>query len=156
MSTRWWLTVALVVLAGACQPAASRPPPPEGPPVVEVIMTEYRFDYDRPVPAGRVVFRFVNAGQANHRPSLLPLPEDLPPITEQLRGDQRVVAVPFAGISTREPGETGVFAVDLEPGVRYGIICFARGPDGQSHALKGMASEFRAGGPRPAPTPGGS
>jgi hypothetical protein len=101
-------------------------------------------EYDHAIPAGRVVFRFVNVGEEKHRPSLLPLPEDVPPIGEQLRGSERRAAVPFAGIREVEPGESGTFAVDLSPGQRYALICFAIAPDGESHALKGMSSEFRA------------
>ncbi|MDP8927597.1 MAG: hypothetical protein M3O70_03220 [Actinomycetota bacterium] len=136
-------TVMLALLASACQPARTEPALPPGPPVVTVTLTEYRFEYDPNIPPGRVVFRFVNAGTVRHRPALIPLPESIPPIEEQLHGDQRVVTVPFAGIRGRDPGETGTFAVDLTADVRYALICFARDPNGESHALKGMASEFR-------------
>jgi hypothetical protein len=40
------------------------------------------------------------------------------------------------------PGGNGAVAVDLGPG-RYALICFLTDDDGQSHALKGMATEFR-------------
>lgn len=120
---------------------------PKGAPVVTVRMTEYRFDHNREVPAGRVVFKFANEGNSTHRPSLVPLAEDLPPLAEQLRGSARRAVQPFAGLYNRPPGAEGSFAVDLEPGRRYGLICYAQEEDGSSHALKGMSSEFRAGGP---------
>jgi hypothetical protein len=107
-------------------------------------MDDYSFDYDQQVPSGRVVFRFVNDGDVAHQPDVVPLPDDLPPIDEQLRGDARAVVFPLAGVPARDPGETGTFAVDLAPGTRYAIICFARNEDGVSHALLGMSSEFRA------------
>lgn len=119
---------------------------PAGPPVVTVNMREYRFDYRGPVAAGRVVFRFVNAGRRAHQPDLIALAEDLPSIDEQVRGDERVAVTQFAGIPPRTPGEVGTYAVDLVPGQRYAIICFARSPRDESHALKGMTTEFRAGG----------
>jgi hypothetical protein len=108
-----------------------------------VMMTEFEFSYTEESPAGRVVFRFVNDGRTQHRPALLSLPNELPPIEEQLRGSERAVVTPFAGIPVRQPGETGTFAVDLAPGQRYAFICFARDANGESHALKGMAAEFQ-------------
>lgn len=155
-------SVAAVVVAAtltACERAGSDGAgPPEGPPVVDVTMTEYDYAHPVPVPAGRVVFRFVNEGRLVHQPDLLPLPEGLPPIDEQLRGDQRAAITPFAGIPPREPGDVGTYAVDLVPGQRYAIVCFARDPDDdESHALQGMATEFRAGGgtqPPATPTTG--
>lgn len=123
-------------------------PLPRAAPVVVVTMREYHFDYNPAIRSGRVVFRFVNEGQRFHRPALLPLPEDLPPIDVQLRGSKRRSISPFAGVYDRRPGATGTFAVDLVAGRRYALICYARDPDGSSHALKGMASEFRALRPR--------
>jgi hypothetical protein len=154
LSARAVVVAASVVLATSCRADSPKagPPLPKGPPVVVVTMREYRYEYPPVVPAGRVVFRFVNAGQSSHRPSLLPLPEDVPPIDVQLRGSERRVATPFAGVPTRKPGTQGTFAVDLVPGRRYALICFAKDADGQSHSLKGMSSEFRAGGePKPPP-----
>jgi len=111
--------------------------------VVTVVLREYRFKLDKAVPAGRVVFRLRNAGRLEHRPALLPLADDLPPLDQQLRGGQRAAIAPFAGTSTRPPGTTAAFAVDLAPGTRYGLICFIRDQDGVSHAVKGMNLEFR-------------
>lgn len=130
----------------SCQADKSedKAPLPTASPVVVVTMSEYRFDYDPAIPSGRVVFRFVNEGQASHRPALLPLPEDLPPIDQQLRGSKRRGISPFAGVYDRRPGATGTFAVDLVAGRRYALICYAQDPNGSSHALKGMNSEFRA------------
>ncbi len=140
------LALAAVVATSCSSPAEPSIPLPAGDPTVVVAMDEYRFDYDPEVPAGRVVFRFDNVGQLPHRVTMLPLPEDFPPIEEQLRSAERRVITPFAGIPDRPPGASETFAVDLLPGVRYALICFVEDPDGQSHAQKGMASEFRAAG----------
>lgn len=143
---RRWNLVLVAVVAGACRESASPGPAlPPAPPVVLVTMEEYGFRYDPHIPAGRVVFRFVNGGRLEHRPALLPLGEQLPPIAEQVRGTRRAAVTPFAGIPLRWPRQTGTFAVDLARGQRYAVLCFVREPDGTSHALKGMASEFRAG-----------
>lgn len=143
------ITAALVAIAAlpavSCQgDARSDADLPPAPPVVVVTMREYDFDYAGTVPAGRVIFRLVNAGDVEHHPSLLPLPEDLPPIADQVRGSERRVLLPFAGVFIREPGESGTFAVDLVPGQRYAFLCYMEGPDGESHVEKGMYSEFRA------------
>lgn len=112
-------------------------------------MLDYRFDLDRSVPAGRVVFRIRNRGQVPHHLTMLPLPEDVPLIAEQLRGTQRRVVEPYAGIYEREPGDSGTFAVDLAPGRRYALICSVQDEDGQPHWRKGMAREFRTPGTSP-------
>ncbi len=110
-------------------------------------MDEYRFVYDDNIPPGRVVFDVTNAGRIPHRLSLLPLTEDFPPIDVQVRGSERRFINPFAGIPPREPGERGTFAVELAPGVRYALVCFlVDDQDNQSHAVKGMTSEFRTAG----------
>jgi len=140
--------MAAALAAGACQGTVrlALPPPP---PAVVVTMQDvgrYRFEYDPVVPGGRVVFRVVNAGRLVHRLALVPLSEDFPPIDQQLHGSERQAITPFAGVPDRLPGETGTFAADLAPGHRYALICFVEDPDGVSHALKGMSSEFRTNG----------
>lgn len=137
-------SVAVGGCRGSDNAQKNRSPLPAAAPVVVVSMGEYSFDYHKTIPRGRAVFRFVNEGRVAHRPALLPLPEDVPPIAEQLRGSKRRTINPFGGVSDRPPGATGTFAVDLQAGRRYALICYARDPDGSSHALKGMASEFRA------------
>ncbi len=122
--------------------------------VVDVAMREYGFEYKRPVPAGRVVFRVVNAGRQVHRLTMLELPDDLPPIAEQLRGRQRRNVTPFAGLPGLRPGETNSFAVDLVRGRRYGLIDPTGEVDGKSNAVLGLNTEFRAGGGRPGPKAG--
>lgn len=77
----------------------------------------------QPMPAGRVVFRMVNSGQSAHNLILIPVPEDLPPIEEQIRGSRRRLVEPYGGIYDRLPGDTGMFAVNLLPGQRYAILC---------------------------------
>ncbi len=106
-------------------------------------MREYRFDYDTAIPTGRVVFRAINAGTLLHRVVVFQMPDDLPPIDELLRNSGRRILVPLAGIPPQLPGASGTFALDLGPG-RYAIICtLVSRDDNETHALKGMASEFR-------------
>lgn len=145
--------VAAVLLATSCTSGTgSKAPLFAGSPVVDVNMREFAFDYPKDIPAGQVVFRVHNTGHTVHRLAMLPLPEDLPPIDVQLRGTERRAISPFAGIYDRAPGQDGTFAAYLVPGRRYAFVCFVTDQDG-SHALKGMASEFRAPGPPPATPP---
>lgn len=121
---------------------------PPSAPEVEVTMTDYDIEIDDPpVPAGRVVFRVDNAGEDTHRLSVVPLPEDLPPIDEQLHGDERREVTPVAGTIPRSADTGSVLAVDLEPGRRYALLCYEQLDDGTVHALLGENMEFRAGGP---------
>jgi len=103
-------------------------------------MSEYRFEHG-PIPRGRVVLQAVNRGRIVHRMSVVPLPADLPPILEQLRGTDRVVLSTLAAVPDTPPGAGAAVAVDLGPG-RYAFICFITDTDARSHALMGMAAEF--------------
>lgn len=152
---RWIRTRRLAlatVLTGMAVPACRQPAPtkslPPRPPVLEIVMGEpheLAFSLPSAIPAGRVVFRIRNAGRVEHDLVLTPLPDSLPPLHEQLSGPTRVAARPYAGVPVRAPGATGTFAVDLAAGQRYGVICFVRDANGESHASHGMSAEFRAG-----------
>jgi len=137
------MLAASVLMTGACGGGGRRSVLPPRPTVVDVRMRENKFDYNRVIPSGRAVFRAVNVGHEAHRLTLLPLAPDLPPIDQQLHGAMRSPTLPFAGTLALRPGDTSSFAVDLRPGVRYALICFLVNPQGQSHALLGMNSEFR-------------
>jgi hypothetical protein len=110
---------------------------------LNVTMREFSFEHREEVPSGRVVFQFSNAGQVDHELRLVTLPEDLPPLAEQLRSEQRQALPTTAILDQQKPGGSGAFAVDLAPG-RYGLVCFLEDAQGERHALKGMNSEFRA------------
>jgi hypothetical protein len=106
-------------------------------------MAEFRFDHLPAAPTGRVVFRVRNTGTVEHSLAVLALPEDYPPLNEQLQGDVRRSAGVLAAIpDPRPPGSIDAFAVELAPG-RYGLVCNMRTADGVLHAVKGMNSEFR-------------
>lgn len=104
-------------------------------------MSEYRFDYDHAIPRGRAVFRVRNEGHEDHEIVVAMVPPELPPIAEQLKGQERRFITGLATLPVRRPGETNTFALDLAPG-RYAFLCFVRGQDGTAHARKGMSSEF--------------
>ena len=132
----------LAVLVASCGGPSDEAPVPPAPSVVDLRMSEYRFDYERSIPPGRVVFRVHNRGRRRHEVILVPLPENFPPIEKQLRSNKRHPLGTLAFLHPLRPGARESFAVDLAPG-RYGIVDFLEGSDGKRYALKGMTSEFR-------------
>jgi hypothetical protein len=133
------LLVPVVAMACSRPPLAALPPRP---PVVTIGMTEHAFQPDRPIPGGLVVFEAENRGTVEHEVVVVEVPPDLPPILEQLRGEERRIITTVVAVPPQAPGASGRFVMDLGPG-RYAMICFIQDPDGQSHGAKGMAREFR-------------
>lgn len=133
--------LALAAAATSCGDDRASVAPVRPPVVLNVTMSEFAFKHREEIPAGRVVVKVDNDGQLEHELRLIPLPEDLPPIPEQLRSEQRQ-ALPTTAILQLGPPGSGTFAVDLAPG-RYGLVCFLEDIEGERHALKGMSSEFR-------------
>ncbi len=137
--------VVVLALLGACttgpRAAVSLPPSPA---VVEVVEQDYGYILNPTgeIPPGRAVFQVSNRSQLAHDLVLVRLPEDLPPILDQLRSAQRRSADPLAQLPPHPPGSDDAFAVDLAPG-RYALLCFVKDETGEPHALKGMAVEFR-------------
>lgn len=134
---------ALALLA-ACQNADRVLPAP--PPVVDVSMVEHAFRYEGRIPSGQVVFRVRNDGKVIHRFSLVPLPDDFPPLDEQLKGDERRSTTTVARTSPLRRGEQANIAVELAAGQRYGVVCFIVDRNQVPHGRLGMNFEFRAGG----------
>jgi hypothetical protein len=120
--------------------------------VVTVDMKEYALDVSGPLPAGRVVFRFANIGAEQHEPVLVALDEGLPPIDAYIAETDRPDIVGFANVWAMAPKMTGTFAVDLQPGHRYALICLSKAPDGKAHYDKGETWETRAEGQAPPTT----
>jgi hypothetical protein len=131
--------------------ACSGPGPSGGPPLppspnrLDVVMVEYRFDHVATVPVGRLVIEARNQGTVAHSLTVVALPDDFPPIVEQLRGETRRGVDTLAILPERPPGSVDRLAVDLLVPARYALICFVEDADGVTHARKGMASEFRVG-----------
>lgn len=158
------MAVVAAVAVAAPRRTAGSGPLPASVQVVRVTMREYGFDFRPPAQAGRTVFRVHNAGREGHRFGLFPLPEDMPPIDQQIHGPVRRTINPLADVpqnrATLPAGGDLTVAVDLVPGRRYAILDLNAGPDGRGYASLGMDAEFRASGaPTPPPTtsaePGG-
>lgn len=156
--TAWEGTSGLIRIAGLVSSAViisacgvpvggeSSGPLPAGPSEETVTIYDDELSYDEPVSAGRVVFRIFNAASEPHKLTILPLPEDMPPLAQQLRGSKRVALNAFAGVPPRQPGTWGTFAVNLQPNRRYALVCLMRDEEGESHARRGISAEFRTGG----------
>lgn len=147
---RWCGVLSLAMTAAlvpSCRSDDATVLPPE-PPIVHVAMSEMRFEHPDVLPRGRVVFEIRNVGTVEHRLVLVPIPEGSPPIAEQVSGEEARVITPLAGIPNHPPGDRATLAVDLDAG-RYSLLCLIVDPDGKSHALKGMASEFEVHGKPP-------
>lgn len=132
------------MLGPACALGArsSADPLPPSPATVRVVMTDTSFEFAPDIPAGRAVFEVVNDGTEDHSMTLVNLPEDFPPILEQLRGSERRGTAAVARVPRLAPAERSTFAVDLKPG-RYAMLCLVADPDGTVHATRGHAAEFR-------------
>lgn len=146
------VVVAVGLVASACTSSQQALPVPPSAPAIHVSLEDRNLVFDTPVPAGRVVFHVRNAGTHPHRFALVPLPDDAPPLEQDLHDDVERPVRRVARIPTLQPGETGMFAVDLIPGQRYGMLDYSTTPDGVQHMMVGVAGEFRAQ-PAPSPTP---
>lgn len=129
----------IVWLLTACSGKAPLPPSAT---VVDVTMTEYRFNVRSSAPTGRAVFRVSNAGRLDHNLTLERLPSDFPPINVQLHSAIRRGAPAVAIMPTLHAGGTATFAVDLVPG-RYALLSSVKDDTGVPDALKGMNAEIR-------------
>lgn len=139
----------LVFVAGAAVLAASCGPPgallPPRPAAVPVTMNEFRFEYSKSIPRGRVIFEAINAGKLEHRMTLVPLPDDFPPVDVQRRNrdpEKSRTIDPVATSTPVPPGGRASFAVNLGP-YRYALFCLLAEEDGKSHYRAGMVSEFK-------------
>ncbi len=133
--------MTLASCRGATSEGGPLPPPST---VLAVTMWEYSFDVSGPLPAGRVVFRVVNEGKEDHAPMLVALDDASPPIDQQVRQSDPLPFTPVGSVNPRKPGHAGAFAIDLEAGHRYALVCRVRAPDRVSHSQKGMTWEARA------------
>lgn len=120
----------------------SAEPLPPSPPRVDIALDDYRFELSREPAPGRVIVEVANRGTVNHSLSLIVLPDDFPPLDQQLRGEERRGVPTLAQVPARAPGQGSRFALDLRPG-RYGLVCFVQDVDGVAHGQKGMNLEFR-------------
>lgn len=114
---------------------------------VDVTASEYTFDFDTAVPAGRNSFVLTNAGQEAHFMGLTKIaPGQTLDAALAYDGDPSEAGivtnpVPDSNLAAPGGGDEEVLTVDLEPG-EWGMVCFVTASDGKTHADKGMAVPF--------------
>lgn len=135
------------LLLAACMATPSPPLPPPVP-IVDIGMSEYRFDHFAVVQAGRTIFRVKNVGSEDHEFTLVALPPDFhDPVSSLFDGGESRTIATTALVFAKPPGDEARLAVDLFPG-RYALICFVEDPSGTQHMRRGMFSELTVtGGP---------
>ena len=133
---------------GAARPEAS----------IVVRLTDFSFEVDSSVPAGRHTIRVANAGVEPHDLVMMRLN---PGITiaellaamnpERARRPGQAAAPPppleslmtgAGGIAAIAPGMESFFEANLSPG-EYVLLCMATAPDGRSHIEHGMVKQIR-------------
>lgn len=135
---------ALLMVAALAACAESPPPLPAPPPMVEMTMREYDFNlHQTVVRPGRVVFVARNEGRLEHEIVVLPLPQDVVGrLEDELRSPEERAVSTLTQLPAQRPGGVTTFALDLPPG-DYGLVCFVKDADGESHAVRGMNAELR-------------
>lgn len=111
-----------------------------------VILVDYAFASTRPLTAGRHTVRVVNTATQPHEIVMLKLAPGKTPADFARWGlagrHGPAPGMPVGGVEFIEPGEGGVFPVNLVPG-DYGFICFVPDKtDGKRHFLHGMMTQF--------------
>lgn len=123
---------------------------PAGYTTVHVDLNEFAFALDTAEisdATGKVALEASNVGKQQHEIGLARIPADVT-IADILAADGELPGIEFiTGAGPIEPGEGDnlVLGEPLEPG-RYMLVCSlpdtAEGPDGPSHASKGMIKDF--------------
>lgn len=113
---------------------------------IDVVATEYAFDLGEP-PAGAVSFVLANEGAEIHELLLARFVGDATfeqaLASEDPESEGLVETLGFVGPVV--PGAEAVLNVDdLAPG-RYALVCLIPTEDGETHAEKGMVSQFTIG-----------
>jgi hypothetical protein len=127
---------------------------------VVIRLTDYSFELDAPLKAGRHTVRVVNAGvdprEYGHdlvvwklapgktmedvRRSLNPESARRPEQQDDPAPSLETLGTPVGGIAAIAQGMEVFFDVDLTPG-EYALICMATAPDGRSHIEHGMIQQ---------------
>jgi hypothetical protein len=124
------------------RPAMRRPVPP---PVVTVVAHDFAFTLAsaRPVPAGPVTFRMINAGKELHMMGVVWLgTHTFQEFIAAVQGDS-TFSGPYevGGPNAVAPGDTA-YATVILPAGHVALACWVVGEDGRIHVTKGMMAPF--------------
>lgn len=135
--------VLTAVMTAGCAFGQARRPLPDPVPTVDIRLLDDDLEHPASVPPGRVVFYIDNSGKHVHRLALILWPQDAVGVHEELANDKATRVELLARTAALKPGQTGLFAVELEADRRYAMIDYSKAPDGTMHGLLGVAGEFR-------------
>lgn len=114
---------------------------------VDVVASEYTFEFEKEVPAGKTSFVLTNAGNEVHFIAFSRLLEDTT-LEEALAFEGDPVEAGLvedaeydSGLAAPGGEDEEAVTVDLEAG-NWVALCFIPGPDGTPHAFTGMAVPF--------------
>jgi uncharacterized cupredoxin-like copper-binding protein len=112
---------------------------------VNLVLSDYVFNFDKPLTAGRHTIKVTNSAAQDHEIQLIHLAPgktlaDMQQWIMKMDGPPPGSAV--GGIASMKPGMTNYFEVELKPG-EYIAICFVPDKgDGKPHFEHGMARQF--------------
>jgi hypothetical protein len=134
-------------------PAPARTMPAAAAPAVETLradntvrLVEYRFEFERPLTAGRHTLRIRNEGEEPHELVLVKLASGTT-VAQALAWMEKMQGPPpltmVGGVTGLDRGRDAVIQADFTPG-EYGLICFVPDEeDGKPHFMHGMATQIR-------------
>jgi uncharacterized cupredoxin-like copper-binding protein len=107
---------------------------------VDVVATEYAFDFEAPTAAGRYSFVMANEGEERHVMYLF-RPAEGQTVQDLLDADGEAEPAEDWESESVTSGEEAVLTADLAAG-EYAMICYIQSPEGESHYDLGMQETF--------------
>jgi hypothetical protein len=141
MSRHWKTTVALVATAGSG--LLSTPLLAQAPRPVAIVGLDYAFQGRDTIPAGPVIFSFLNQGAVRHE-MVLYIPNEGRTLADYLRAataQERQGLGRAVGLILADPGQPALarMVVNLKEGQSYVLVCNLRdAPDKPPHNVLGM------------------
>lgn len=116
---------------------------------ITVTMSDYKFDFSKPLTAGKHTLKLVTAPGQPHEFTFFQLSPgktaaDIPKYVETgMQGPPP--ALPLGGVAGVAAGRPSFYTVDLQPG-EYAIVCFLEdAKDGKPHFVHGMIQQIKIG-----------
>lgn len=137
------MTKGFTVTPASATSTASAPEPTAD---ITVTLSDYKFDWSKPLTAGRHVIRVETAAGQPHEMTLFQIPpgkslKDLEAWLPIMKGPPP--AMPFGGVSGLVAGKPNYITVDLKPG-DYAAVCFLEDhKDGKPHFMHGMTQAIK-------------
>ena len=119
-------------------------PAPIPAPTITMTASEYKFELDKPLTAGKHIIKLVNTGNEPHEVEIIKMEPgktiaDLGAWFVKMEGPPP--GAPIGGIAPTVKGKDGQFEIDITPG-SYIIMCFLPAPDKKPHFEHGMLQQI--------------